>query len=169
MLLLFLLVLYQVHSFFIRYDNQLVEYAIQYAGTIEEGNNRGQLADSVNEYVGNPIGSPYCMAFVFYCIDHIKPNTYKKTGLATAFRGKKLIKAIDVWTGKAKVKAGNVIIWQKGSSIFGHAGISISDWDYISGATIQGNTTFNGKQGVFIKQAIIEPYNYYRIIKFWEI
>lgn len=165
-----MLVLYQGLSYSIPYDNnELVNIAKKYVGTIEIGKNRGILQDSVNKYVGNTLGSPYCMAFVMYCIEQIKPNIYKKTGLATAFKGKRLIKAIDVIYRKEKVKKGYVIIWQKGNGIFGHAGIASENWQYISGETIQANIIKNGKEGIWIKEAKIEPYNYFRIIRFWEI
>lgn len=165
-----MLVLYQGLSYSIPYDNnELVNIAKKYVGTIEIGKNRGIFQDSVNKYVGNTLGSPYCMAFVMYCIEQIKPNIYKKTGLATAFKGKRLIKAIDVWNNKEQVKKGYVIIWQKGTSIYGHAGIATENWNGIEGQTIQANTTMNKKQGIFIKKAKIEPYNYFRIIRFWEI
>lgn len=168
MRLLLAVALLVVLSYFIVFGNNLVDYAIKYNGTLETKPNRSYIADISNKYVGNKIGSPYCIAFVCYCLNE-SGYKYQKTGLATKFKGKKLIPAIDVLLGKAKVKKGYVIIWQKGISIFGHAGISIEDWQYNEGMTIQGNTRYKNKDGVFIKKAKIEPYNYFRIIRFWEV
>ncbi len=168
MRLLLVAALFLVLLYFTAYGNTLIDYAIKYNGTIEIKSNRSAIADSANKYVGNKLGSPYCIAFVCYCLNKTGYN-YQKTGLATKFKGKKLIPAIDVLLKKAKVKKGYVIIWQKGTSIFGHAGISIENWKYNGGMTIQGNTSYKNKQGVFIKKAKIEPYNYFRIIRFWEV
>lgn len=159
-----------------------LQCALQYVGTKEAGigKNRGQWIDVWNKYVGNKLGSPYCAAFVSWNIGQtsaIEPRI--KTGLARNF----IIKAPryltytagSVLRGKAAVHYGDIVIWGRGSTIYGHAGIAVYDWVTNSGWTIEGNTSKGsaGSQsegdGVFMKYRKIEPYNYFRIIGFCRV
>ena len=150
-----------------------VEIALQYANILEYGNNRSIVADSSNIFTKQRLGTSYCQSFVSWILEKAYPSKYKPTALATAFRGKRQISAISVIRGKEKVKAGYIITWQKGKTIFGHSGIAIEDWEGPEGMTIQANTSKrienrNG-DGIFIKKASIKPYSYFRIIRFWEV
>lgn len=162
------LVYSQQHSYFGECNKTHIRIASSFVGEKEKGHNRG-VADIFNRYVGNTLGSPYCAAFVMYCIDVSYPNIYKLTGLAQAIKLDKRIYASDILRRRDKVKCGDVLIWQKGNTIFGHAGIAINNWDYKEGWTIQANTSATNDsregEGIFRKIARIEPYNYFRIIR----
>lgn len=172
---LWLLVTLLPSSYLLSYDNEPkhITIAKSYDGVIELQNNRGSIQDSVNRFVGNRLGSPYCQAFVSYVLYKSYGNQFKKTGLATAFRGSKTYKALDVVNGKIKVECGDVLTWQKGKTIYGHTGFSITDWKGLKGWTIQANTSPAGYSregsGIHIKYAKIEIYNYSRIIKIHKI
>lgn len=144
-----------------------------FVGQKEVGNNRSVIADLSNKFVGNKLGSPYCQATVSYVLELAYSGKYKKTGLATAFRGDKRISALDVYYGRDSVLIGDVITYQKGESIFGHAGFSIENWKGIKGMSFQANTTKRGEssngQGVYLKPAEIQPFNIFRIKCFWRI
>ncbi len=119
----------------------------------------------MNRYVGSPLGSPYCAAAVSYSI---RPNS-PKSGLARSLRTKNTFTALDVIQGKRQIKEGYILIWQKGETISGHAGLADKDWIRTKGATVEGNTSAGNKgsqsngDGFFYRQRRIEPTNYFRI------
>lgn len=130
-----------------------------------KGANRSPLIDSMNRYVGSGYGNPYCAAAVSYSI---RPNL-PKSGLARNLRTKQTFTALDVIQGKRKIKAGYILIWQKGATISGHAGLANKDWNGTKGETIEGNTSAgnSGSQsngdGFFKRQRAIYPTSYFRI------
>jgi hypothetical protein len=147
-----------------------IQVAESYEGLREVGYNRGITVDSMNRNCGNKPGSSWCAAFVYWCLDkaHIKYDN-KKSGLARSLINKNSISAWDVINGKKKVLCGMAGIFQKGKTIFGHAIFIDEDWKSISGKTIEGNTNKAGSSdgdGVYEKTRKIEPYNYFRLIKF---
>jgi hypothetical protein len=80
----------------------------------------------------------------------------------------------EVLRGGYHPKAGDIIIWARGSSIQGHAGFVLQDWKGISGWTLEANTSAGkGSQydgnGVFKRWRKIEPYAYFRILGFIEV
>lgn len=134
-------------------------------GQKEERPNRSKLIDSMNRYVGSPLGSPYCAAAVSYSI---RPNS-PKSGLARSLRTKNAFTALDVIQGRRQIKEGYILIWQKGETISGHAGLADKDWQGTKGLTVEGNTSAGNKGsqsdgGQFARrQRSIEPTNYFRI------
>lgn len=127
--------------------------------------------DRFNRHVGSPLGSPYCAAFVYFCLDSLGIDyDMKRSGLARRLVSKtKSFSAIEVIYGREKILKDDILIWQKGQTIFGHGGISAEDWEGTSGATIEANTSSgtSGNQsngdGIYKKNRRIEPYNYFRI------
>lgn len=119
----------------------------------------------MNRYVGSPLGSPYCAAAVSYSI---RPNSLR-SGLARALRNKNTFAALEVIQGKKQIKRGYIIIWQKGETISGHAGLANRDWNGVKGETVEGNTSAGNKgsqsngDGFFIRQRSIQPTAYFRI------
>jgi hypothetical protein len=146
----------------------VVDSARKYIGVREKPDNRSADIDRWNRYVGNPLGSPYCAAFASSMIK----QPHIKSGAAVRLITKNAIKSDDVLKG-VKVEPGWVVIWRKGNSFNGHAGIVVQ-WDRKSGTTIEGNTSAGkGSQsngdGVFERQRKIEPFNYFRITHFTPI
>jgi hypothetical protein len=137
----------------------------QWIGQKEQKPNRSPLIDSMNRYVGSPLGSPYCAAAVSYSI---RPNG-PKSGLARSLRTRTTFTALDVIQGKKQIKRGYILIWQKGETISGHAGLANKDWNKTSGETVEGNTSAGNKgsqsngDGFFIRQRSIQPTSYFRI------
>jgi len=173
LLLLLLLLLDLRFSYSSRSDDgpKHVELARTYVGYVETGKNRGAFIDELNRRVNNPLGSPYCQAFVSYILDSAGAKSPRiNTGLAAKVKTKFSFSAWDVILGRRKVANGMIVTWQKGRTIFGHSGIVSADWFGISGKTIQANTSSNIENregdGIFEKNARIEPYNYFRIIRF---
>lgn len=134
--------------------------------TETKGQNRSNLIDSMNRYVGNPLGSPYCAAAVCYSL---RPSVKFKTGLASRLRTKESFTSWEVIVGKRHIKKGYIIIWQKGNTIFGHAGLACEDWDGIKGETFEGNTSPDNKGsqsnggGFWHRFRTIQPTSYFRI------
>lgn len=158
-------------------ENQIVKIALKYENTKEIGKNRGEFIDKFNNFTKVPLGSPYCASFVSYVIDSVGkliPLKNKvKSALAMKLRNKNTYSAKDVLNGKRYPQEGEVIVWQKGKSIFGHAGIVTKDWTKNNGQTIQANTNKSRESrdgnGIYVKNAKIQPFNYFRIVAFTPI
>lgn len=153
-----------------------IKFIRQFVGWKEIGKNRGWLADSANDYVNSKKGSPYCQATVSWTLGRCYPGQYKKTGLATAFKGDKTYSIMDVLNGKVKIEDGDVLTWQKGKTIFGHAGFASEDWKEKNGRkgkSIQANTSPAGfsseGSGLYEKPAEITIWSYSRIIRIHKI
>lgn len=127
--------------------------------------------DRFNRNAKAPLGSPYCAVFVYYMLDSAGIDyPMKKSGLARSLVTKTItFTALDVLNKKETVKKDDIPIWQKGETIFGHAGIASADWDGKNGMVIEANTSpgSSGSQsdgdGIWEKKRKIEPFNYFRI------
>lgn len=132
--------------------------------------NRSIEIDRFNRVVNNSLGSPYCAAFAGYCIKYggaIYPTHL--SGLARNYYAKSKYRFSigDVLKGRDTVRAGDLVIWQRGNTIYGHVGFAYFDWRGTEGWTIEGNTSIKGsKEGIWIQYRRIEPYSFYRIIGF---
>ena len=157
--------------------NLIVDIAKSYENTKEIGKNRGEFIDKLNRFTKVSLGSPYCASFVSYVIDSagkkIPLKNKVKSALAMKLRNKNTYSAKEVLNGKRYPQAGEVIVWQKGKSIFGHAGIVTKDWIKNNGQTIQANTNKSTESrdgnGIYVKNANIQPFNYFRIVAFTPI
>jgi hypothetical protein len=139
--------------------------------------NRSPEIDKWNRYVRNALGSPYCAAFIGYNIRNVhEPRV--RSGLARHYYTKapdRLCHTIgEVIRGEYKPKAGDLVVWARGSSVQGHIGFVLYDWTGTSGWTLEANTSAGkGSQydgnGVFKRYRKIEPYNFFRIIGFVEV
>lgn len=94
------------------------------------------------------------------------------SGLARHFATRnKTIKASEVIEKNMKLPAGTIIVWRRGTTPFGHAGI-VEKWQGRTGSTIEGNTSSGqrGSQhdgdGVWRRQRTINTTNYFRITDF---
>lgn len=157
-----------------------VDTALRYKGVKELLNNRGKLVDLWNKFAGNALGSPYCAAFVSYCLSKDSAIPFKiKSGLARTFWTKvpKELKhsADDVLRRKYRPKYGDLVIWANGSTMTGHIGFVIS-YDERTGiiTTIEANTS-SGKSGsqsngngVYVRYRKISRDTYFHIIGFVE-
>lgn len=161
-------------------DN-VVNIAKSFDGIKETGKNRGSFIDKLNRFTKVPLGSPYCASFVSFVIDSANKTTpidckirYKvKSALAQKLRNNLTYSAKMVLDGKRYPKASEVVIWQKGKTQFGHAGIVTKDWTETKGETIQANTNKSAESrdgnGIYIKMAKINPFSYFRIVAFTPI
>lgn len=136
------------------------------------GKNDGYYVEKFLKYVGRKKGDSWCAAYVSYCLGVSKVSyPTVKSGLARSFKLKSSIKANDVLLGRITIPPGSIVIWEKGSTIFGHVGFVIK-WLTKSGTTIEGNTGSGntGSQsdgdGVYKRTRYITPGNYFRITSF---
>lgn len=153
---------------FSRYDKHVAIIEQWLGQTENKGENRSRLIDSMNRYVSNPLGAPYCAAAVCLALK-LSGKPIFKTGLAQNLRNKDTFSAWDVFIGKRQVMKGDLLIWQKGATVFGHAATASKNWNSISGETYEGNTSSgeNGSQsngdGFWRKFRQISPTSYFRI------
>jgi hypothetical protein len=155
-------------------SHDVYEIALGFVGTKEEGNNRGYWIERFQKITNSPRGAQWCASFVNFCLDSagVKglPNT--RSGLARHFATRnKTIKAKDVLQSNMELPAGTIIVWRRGSTPFGHAGI-VEKWKGKSGTTVEGNTSAgrsgsqNDGDGVWRRARSINPTNYFRITDF---
>lgn len=153
--------------------NNVRQIAYGFVGVKEQGNNGGYWVTRFLRSVGLKPGNPWCAAFVSFCLDSAKVKTLKtRSGLARHFISKnKTIKASKVSFENMELPQGTVVIWRRGTTMFGHVGFT-DNWKGVSGTTIEGNTT-SGKKGsqwngggVWSRKRTINPYNYFRITDF---
>jgi len=149
-----------------------LDTAFSYIGVKENGYNDG--VERFLKSVGRKKGDSWCAAFVSYCLTVTNHPFPVRSGLARSFVVKKSILATKVLQGQKQVETGDLIIWQRGNTIFGHVGFVISqNGKYFT--TIEGNTSSGQKgaqadgDGVYIKTRTIQPYNYFRVKWFTKI
>ena len=150
-----------------------LDIANSFVGVTElTNNNDGAEVEMFQKSVNLKKGNAWCGAFVGYCLNTanvVNPKT--RSGLARNYKHKNSIKANDVLIGKTKVPNGSLVIWEKGTTIFGHVGF-VANWEKHHGTTIEGNTSSgrSGSQsdgdGVYRRYRTIMPANYFRITSF---
>jgi len=159
LLLLFLALQCSAHS------QAHLDTAKSYDYVIERtGNNDGTQVEIFLKSVGRTKGDAWCSAFVSYCLTVsgvLEPKT--RSGLARDYATKTVktlvIKASDVMLKKYKIIKGDLVVWSRGETVFGHIGMTTEDWQGIKGKTIEGNVS----NKVSYMNRKIEPANYFRI------
>ncbi len=153
---------------FSHYDKHITIFEQWLGQTETRGANRSGLIDSMNRYVAYPLGSPYCAAAVCLALK-LSGKPIFKSGLAQNLRNSDSFSAWDVFTGKRQVLKGDLLIWQKGTTVFGHAATASKNWNGASGETYEGNTSSGEKgsqsngDGFWHKFRHISPTSYFRI------
>lgn len=152
-----------------------LDFAASYVGTTElTGQNDGPEVERFLESVGLQAGNPYCAAFISYVLDET-PGIHKPTvrsGLASHFITDGSIDARHVLRGTVDVGPGSIVIWQRGNTIYGHAGFIEDQESTNKFATIEANTSSGvyGNQadgdGVWRRSRTIQPGNHFRITRF---
>jgi len=139
------------------------------------GNNDGKYIEQWQAFVGIPVGSPYCAAFVSYILNKAKVIYPKiKSAVATRFITEESINADDVYDGRVEIDDNYLAIWRNGKTWKGHIGFVYS-WHKQEGYVIEANTSsgYTGSQrdgqGVFIRFRKLSPSKYFRIVSFTKI
>jgi len=173
-----------------------VDTAAQYVGVTERPprSNEGPAVERFLAAVDLGPGYPYCAAAASAWaqwsglpIPEAEDGTPIRTALATDFlHAKCVIDASDVLRGRKRPPPGSFVIWRKGNSKFGHAGVVTGDemsptsrtrWYGRCGRTIEANTTApdgatQGTEaqrdggGVWRRERCIRPHSYFRIVAF---
>lgn len=153
-------------------SSKVLKIAQSFIGVKEQNINSGYWVNRFLKNVKLPSGNQWCGAFVSYCLDSAKVTSFKiRSGLARRFVTKNSIKATKVLYENKELPSGTIVIWRRGSSIFGHVGI-VDQWTGKKGFTIEGNTTSGKKgvqyagDGVYRRYRSIYPLNYFRITDF---
>lgn len=139
-----------------------------------DGPNRGPQVSPWLRAVGCPPGNPWCAAFVAAMLrcgeeDGDTVDCSVRSALARNYADRKAIDARLVMRGSRDASPGDLVIWQKGSTISGHIGIVASRWKGATGWTVEGNTSSGpgGSQddgdGVWKRRRSISPGSYFRI------
>lgn len=147
--------------------------ATGFIGVKEEwGTNRGYWVNRFLTNVKSKPGNQWCAAFVSFCLDSagVKSLT-TRSALARSFVRPYSVKATKVISENMEIPPGSIIVWRRGTTLFGHVGI-VEQWRGKSGTTIEGNTSSgvkgsqNDGDGVYRRKRTINPYNYFRITDF---
>jgi hypothetical protein len=160
--------LYASHSL------KVLTIAKGFIGTKEVGNNGGYWVRRFQACTKSPKGAQWCASFVNFCLDSagVKGLPFTGSGLARHFATRnKTIKATEVLSKGMELPPGTIIVWRRGTTPFGHAGI-VDKWKGKQGTTVEGNTSsgLKGSQhdgdGVWARTRVINPTNYFRITDF---
>lgn len=126
-----------------------------FVGFTEETNkNDGEPFYTVQDYIGIRRGSAYCQALQYYCFDitakfydEVNPIPRNALAQATYNTARKHQKRTPY-----KAKIGDLIVWKKGRTAFGHIerieSVQKGGWVI----TIAGNVQQGKKQGIFRKR-----------------
>lgn len=115
---------------------------------VPEGSNRGVMIDIYNKHVGNPLGSPYCAAFVSYNLDSVGVEN-PRSGYSPNYAQKKDIVYKAKSVNNKPLKACDVVTYYYSNlGRVGHTGFYLrTDKDgYI--ITEEANTSGSGAVGV---------------------
>jgi len=154
-----------------------LDTALSYVGVQEEtGNNDGEIVErfiKTTDPIHGKKGYAWCAAFVSYCLIVNNAKFPKYRGfLARGFArgGISIEEAIQ----KNKVSSGDILVWRRGDTIFGHTGF-VESYDSTRKIfyTVEGNTSpddkgrlsrqYNG-DGVYLKKRTYQPMNYFRLM-----
>lgn len=144
-----------------------------FIGVKEEwGSNKGYWVNRFLLNVKSKPGNQWCAAFVSFCLDSAQVKSLQtRSALARSFVRPNSVKATKVINENIDIPAGSIIIWRRGTTMFGHVGI-VKRWKGKQGITIEGNTSSGSKgsqndgDGVYERSRAISPYNYFRITDF---
>ncbi len=152
-------------------QDRVVEVASWYVGIEEEGNRHPKI-DWWLTKLDLPMGVNYCAAFVSHVLDTAEVDYPRvRSGVAQHFITSRSIKATRVIQGR-KAPKGAVVVWKRGDSWMGHAGIVEKEWSGVEGYTIEANTSpgYEGSQregtGIYRKKRRIIPTAFFRITHF---
>lgn len=149
-----------------------IDTALRYTHVRESGNNDGKEVRMFLRSVGLGKGYSWCAAFISYCLKAVKSPFPIRSAVARKFITKSSIKAQDVLYGKYVPQRGDLIIWQRGETPYGHIAANIETKSKNLFYDIEGNTSSGKKgsqhdgNGVFLRYRSIELSNYFRITHF---
>jgi hypothetical protein len=143
---------------------KVLDIASAEVGKLEDpiGSNKGKEIEKYQKATGIPVGSVWCMAFVYWCFDEAykqsnKLNDLVKTGSVLEHWNKadcKKITSLQAIENPSLIKPGHIFILSTGGGT-GHTGIVES----VHGGfltTIEGNTNIGGSRegiGVFRRKS----------------
>jgi len=156
--------------------NAVYDTAKRYEGITENSQTGKQHIQRFLKSVGLKGDYAWCAAFASYCLSVNKVREPAvRSAAARKFILKTSINANDVLCGTKQIEKGDLVIWRRGNTAYGHIEI-VKKWDKKQGISIGGNTTApKGKgieydgDGVYEKTRIIQPANYFRITHFTKV
>lgn len=165
-------------------ERMLINEASRWVGTLEQGQNKGQLVEMFQKAVDNKaVGEAWCLSFLAYCIKAVDKACKTMAGdIATDSQLAKTEHCMTLWntspvSHRSKVpKPGYLMIWQyykdgKPSSS-GHVAVVKNIIDKFKVTTIEGNTSSAGNdvvregEGVFEKTRFIEGTSTMKVVGF---
>ncbi len=148
-----------------------LDTAISYVGIVEKtGNNDGEEIEMFLASVGGKPGMSYCAAFVSYVLNQVQTVKFPKyRGLMARGFARGAI-PINKAMLLEKVSPGDILVWQRGNSIFGHVGFIIEvNYDTFTFETVEANTSSGDKgsqydgDGIYIRERKYNVTNYFRM------
>lgn len=136
----------------------LVNIALSYRGVTEEGgDNQGDMVEMFQRAVdGVNSGEPWCMAFIQHCIKRAERLTNRRSNI---FRSESVVetwKRSPLAMRRTTPGTGYVMLWQKGLTAQGHAGIICALKIAAPGPVVTGVVTVEGntspRRGDFIER-----------------
>jgi hypothetical protein len=161
----------------------LLEEAKNWLGTTEQiKNNSGQMVEKFQRSVSLDAGDPWCLAFVFYCIDRIEAQAavldmnyprcklYRTGHCLTLYRNTAMMQRVSA----KDALPGDLVIWSKRGTAQGHVGIVYLNnhngtFSSIEGNTSDGSGVDRDGDGVFLKNRLVGGYGTMEILGFLRV
>jgi hypothetical protein len=146
-----------------------LQIALRYVGLEERPGNRGVMIDRWNRFVHNPLGSPYCAAFVSWCLEesHARAPTVR-TGWARGFILPTSYTMNDVLWGRYTPQPGDIIPFTRPGG--GHVGFVTRYFGKGKFELVEANTSpgSSGSQhnggGVYRRTRTYQPHASFRMM-----
>ena len=155
--------------------NDLINAARSQLNVKEEplNSNSGPMVNTYLDYVGSPSGSPWCMAFIYWCSCQAGIPGLPKTASVAKFYQEslalgKIIAISDIAVGDIVLRV-DYPVQANGQKPGDHAGIYTGTVDgvpqYISGNTISGKDSKNDGTSSYVDEHEMKHFNY--AARFW--
>jgi hypothetical protein len=161
----------------------LLNEAKNWIGTTEQvDNNAGQMVEKFQRSVSLDPGDPWCLAFVFYCIDRVESlasvldmnyprcKLYRTGHVLTMYRNTPMMMRVSA----KDALPGDLVLWQRRGTANGHVGIVHLNNHNGTFTSVEGNTSDNSgvdRDGdcVALKNRLVGGYGTMEIIGFLRV
>ena len=126
----------------IKFTQSFISFVESYIGEKEdEGVNRSALIDAINKWFGLPMGMPYCISALLWCLDQY----CKENGISTSLPKRASVVGFFHCVPESLIhdtpEDGDIVCWEFGNKGIGHAGLVTEVIDKDTMRTVEFNTS----------------------------
>lgn len=154
----------------------LAREAISWVGVKETPENKGEIVEMFQRYVGTAQGEPWCMSFVQFCVgrvDGLCKGAWPEWEPSQIFQSEHCLTVWEQTPLSHRLKEpvpGAIVIWRHGETRAGHTGI-VTKVRKVGMETVEGNTSARDSvdregQGVMQKVRSVEGQGSMKVVGF---